>query len=564
MSMMRSLTAGMTGLKGFQTKMDVIGNNIANVNTAGFKGSRVTFAELISQDKAKAGSRFNQAPSIKNQIGLGTRVSSISRNFDQGALNSTNLKTDLAIDGKGFFLVNDGNQNMVTRAGNFKFNRDGFLVTEEGLSVQGFNANADGSVISGGSAQDIQINFDDIFQPKRTQNVFLSGNLNANTSKAQVVSQVNAFTFSNGSFAEGGSEINNLAQASTAYVDGDTVEISGQDGAGNTVTATFTYGAANDGTTVGDLLSTINAAYDADAGTATGVTSEATQAASAVLQDGKIVLRDSELGESDLSIDLTNGTGNTGSLALSSFTTNQVGENGEKIISNTVYDSQGEAHTLLLELTQEDYNTWTVSSSFLNGENVTNGATETLVFDDEGNINTEATASTITGDAYTVAFNPGNGAEEMQFEVNLKSAETGALTQYDGSSSANFVKQDGYAKGELTDFVIDADGLIVGTYSNGKSKNLASIGIASVANENALDSVGNGLFQLNTQAGDLIVGTSEALPETTVNSRFLEASNVDLAEEFTEMIVAQRAYQSNARVITTSDQLLQEVVSLKR
>lgn len=562
MSMMRSLTAGMTGLKGFQTKMDVIGNNIANVNTAGFKGSRVTFAELISQNKAKAGARFEDAPSIQNQIGLGTRVSSISRNFDQGALNSTSIKTDLAIDGKGFFLVNDGNQNMVTRAGNFKFNRDGYLVTEEGLNVQGFNANADGSVISGGSAQDVQINFDDIFQPKRTQNVFLSGNLNANTSKAQVLSQVNAFTFSDGSFAEESSELNNLSQASTALVDGDTVEISGQDGAGNTVTATFTYGATNDGTTVGDLLETINAAYDADAGTSTGVTSEATQAANAVLQDGKIVLRDSELGESSLSIDLANGTGNTGSLALSSFGTNQAGDDGSKIISNTVYDSQGEAHTLLLELTQEDYNTWNVSSSFLNGEDVTQGASETLVFDDEGNLNTEA--SSFTGDSYTITFDPGNGAEEMQFEMNLKSPETGSITQFDGSSSANFVKQDGYAKGELTDFVIDADGLIVGTYSNGKSKNLASIGIATVANENALDSVGNGLFQLNTQAGDLIVGTSEAMPETTVNSKFLEASNVDLAEEFTEMIVAQRAYQSNARVITTSDQLLQEVVSLKR
>ena len=545
MSLMRSLSAGISGMQGFQTKMDVIGNNIANVNTAGFKASQVNFSELVSQNMGKADARFGSAPSLYNQVGLGSRVSSISRDFSQGPVTSTNIKTDLAIQGNGFFLVNDGQQNMVTRAGNFKFNAAGFLVTDNGLNVRGFNANTDGSVINGGTSENIRLNFDDVYSPKKTTGVNLAGNLNSNTSVAKVIGSNSALTTSTNALASSTDNLATLNQATTALVAGDVINITGTNNAGTAVTATFNYTGAAGGQTVGDLVTAINTAFNNEA--------------TASLEDGKIVLRSDKLGSSQLDMTLAMNAGSTGVLSFSSLSTVVAGATNSTTISNTVYDSQGEAHTLLLELQQDNYNNWSITPRFLNGEAITTPTgSVSLTFDDEGNIVTPSTGK------MSVTFGPGNGAESMTFDVNLDNVDTGKITQYDGSSSANFVSQDGFSKGELTDFYIDADGLIVGTYSNGKSKNLAQLGIATVANNNALQHVGNGLFSVNSTAGDLIVGSAGTLPDTSINSGFLESSNVDLAVEFTEMIVAQRAYQSAARVITTSDQLLAEVTKLKR
>lgn len=543
MSLMRSLTSGVSGMRGFQTKMDVIGNNIANVNTAGFKSSNVNFAELVSQSLTKPDARFGSAPSLYNQVGLGSRVSSISRDWSQGPISNTNVKTDLAIQGNGFFMVNDGVSDFVTRAGNFKFNADGYLVTDAGLNVRGFNANADGTVINGGSAENIRVNFSDIFAPKKTSTVNLAGNLSSNTSTARVIGNNNAFTDSNNVLAIGTQDLATLNQATTPLVNGDTIDITGTAKDGTAINATFTYGAL---TTLDDLITSINTAFSGEA--------------TAYLQDGKIVLRGDELGESQLALTLSMGAGSTGNINFSSFTETVVGETNSTLISNTIYDSQGEPHVLLLEFTQNDYNDWTVSSSFLNNEPISIPASQqfSIAFDDEGNLTTPSNG------LLNLTFNPNNGAEEMSIDINLDDATTGRITQFDGAVSANFVKQDGYAQGTLSDFYIDASGLIVGTFSNGRSKNLAQLGVASIANQNALVHVGNGLFSVSTTAGDLIIGSAKNLPDTTISSGFLESSNVDLAVEFTEMIVAQRAYQAAARVITTSDQLLSEVTQLKR
>lgn len=547
MSMMRSLTAGVSGLKGFQTKMDVIGNNIANVNTTGFKSSSVAFAEILSQNETKGEARFDSSPSLYNQIGLGVRVASISRDFSQGALSSTNTKTDLAIQGQGYFLINDGEQDLVTRAGNFKFNKDGYLVTENGLNVRGFNATADGTVINGGSAENIQISFGDVFAPVRTQNIYLAGNLSANTSTKQLLIQNNALTVdTNGSLAQTTTDINDLTQTTVDLSVGDTIEFTGTDSAGGAIAITFTYGVANDGTTLADMITTVNA----------GLTDSTMS-----LVDGKLQVLANEPSETQIVLSAAEGgTNATGDISFSSFANSVEGSINSKVISNTVYDAQGNAHTLLLTFQQDSINNnqWTLNASFLEGESISAGSSQTLNFDSEGNLINPSSGT------YDISFRPGNGSDSSTFSINLADGEVGSMTQYDGSSSANFVKQDGFAKGELTDFYIDANGLLVGTYSNGKSKNLAQIGIATVANNDALEHIGNGLFQLNTQAGDLIVGSAANLPETTVSSGFLENSNVDLATEFTEMIVAQRAYQSNARVITTSDQLLNELTQLKR
>ncbi len=541
MALMNSLSSGISGLNGFQTEMDVIGNNIANVNTVGFKQSRVTFAEMIANNMARTGANADSAPQLVNQVGLGTQVSSIDRDFSQGQLNATNIKTDLAIQGNGFFLVNNGGHTMVTRAGNFQFNKNGELVTNNGDAVQGYMADGQGNIIGNSSTSNIKIDFNSVYEPKQTQNVEISGNLNADTSTTQLLTQTTAFTKTDGTFAGTTTDLNSLKQTSTSLQPGDTITITGQKNDGTAVNATYTYAA---GDTVQNLLDSINTAFNGEA--------------TATMVDGNINLNSLKPGDSKLSMQLAMGAGSTGNISLPVFKVQTAGVTNSKNVSATVYDSQGNAHTLLLKMTQSDYNTWQYQASFLDGEKITNGGTGTVKFDENGNLT--------SGSSFNITYDPGNGATSTKnVTVDLGSTADGSsVTQFVGNSTLSVTSNDGYGKGDLQDFSIDGGGNIVGTYSNGKTRNLAQVAIGEVNNPNGLVNKGNGLYDLTAQAGELKIDSASNLSNTTINSQFLEGSNVDLAKEFTDMIITQRAYQSSARVITVSDQLLNEVVQLKR
>lgn len=553
MALINSLQAGVSGLKGFQTKMDVIGNNIANVNTSGFKSGSVAFAEMLQKNMSRGGADFEHAPKQNNQIGLGVRVASINQNMAQGALEASNRPTDLALEGDGFFMVNDGNQNLLTRAGNFSFNKNGNLVTQQGLQVQGFNANSAGEIVSGGSAQDIQIDFQSVYAPQKTQSINLAGNLNSTTSDKQVVSAVQAFTTNGGDLADTTTELGDLDQ----YIDNaggaETVDITiaGTDNAGNAISNTYTFDGSNGGDTIQDVIDQINTDFGGE-GTAS-------------MEDGLLVMRSDQIGDSQLSLSISDaGTGEDG-LNNPTFDISQEGAFGSRTISSTVYDDLGEAHTLVVEFTQGENdptnpNEWTYDAKFLDGESISGGS-GTIEFDSSGNV---VSVDGTTGQgSKNITLTPNNGASQMNFTVNFDSG-TKSLSQFQGTTTANVASQDGFAKGELVDFFIDSDGMIVGNYSNGKSKNLAQLAVADVSNPEGLSNQGNGMYAQVAQAGEVRIDTAASLVDTSVNSGYLEGSNVDLAQEFTEMIVTQRAYQSNARVITTSDQLLAEAVQLKR
>ncbi len=152
--MLRSLFTGISGLRAHQMMMDVTGNNIANVNTTGFKGSQVTFHDTFSQllEGAAAPQDANVGGTNPSQVGLGVRVAGMSTNYGQGATQVTGRDTDLRIDGEGFFVVRAGGEQMYTRAGSFNFDRDGTLVTPEGNPVQGWQAGPDGTIAGAGTA----------------------------------------------------------------------------------------------------------------------------------------------------------------------------------------------------------------------------------------------------------------------------------------------------------------------------------------------------------------------------------------------------------------------------
>ncbi len=157
------------------------------------------------------------------------------------------------------------------------------------------------------------------------------------------------------------------------------------------------------------------------------------------------------------------------------------------------------------------------------------------------------------------------GAEATTTRINLGNKEEGAFfTQYTGDTTASTASQDGYAQGRLMDVNISADGQIQGSYDNGNVKTLAYLALGDVINQNGLESVGSGLYRASIAAGEVTIASADKMTNTSISTGYLEGSNVDLAKEFTEMITSQRAYQSNARVITTSDEMLNEAVNLKR
>lgn len=534
MSLIKSLNSGVSGLKAFQTKMDTIGNNIANVDTSGFKSSRVTFAEMMNENIGGGSGGGESAPKLNNQVGLGVRVASVDRDFSQGSLQATGKKTDLAIEGEGFFVVNDGKQNLMTRSGNFTFNKDGFLVDQGGRFVQGYNANESGKIIGGGTTDGIKVDFENALEPKQTDNVTLAGNLNADTSQSKVIQAQSGFTDTNGNIATGTTALVDLSQATGASP---SITFDVTDATGTTTTLPAITGTNLDG-----MITQIN----------TGL-SNASIDASASLVDGMIVVRGNDMGGTDLDISVNSST----DINVPGFQTTQEGETNTQTMSTTVYDDLGRAHSLMIDFTQTANNEWDYEAQFADGEAINSGGSGTVTFDELGKLT--------SGSSFNIDFDPGNGAASTSFDVNLGDSGQGtSLTQYAGSNSAKVINQDGYTQGQLVDININGDGRVQGIYDNGQNKDLAQIALGEVENEQGLDMVGGGLFRATSAAGEVFVNTADNLSETSINSGNLEGSNVDLAEQFTEMITSQRAYQSNARVISTSDEMLTEAVNLKR
>ena len=538
MSIMRSMTSGVSSLQGFERKMDVIGNNIANVDTTGFKSGRVSFAEMMNQSLNRNNASGENAPQRNNDVGLGVRVASIDRDLNQGSIETTDRPTDLAIDGEGFFMVNDGESNFLSRAGNFEFNNEGKLVTQGGLSVQGYNANREGDIITGGATQDLHVNFDDVYDPQQTGTVNIDGNLNNNTSVARQLTQNQAFTADSGQIAGDDALLTDIDQFNNLD-DGDEVVVEVVDNDGNVSEARLNVDTAT--TTLGDLADELALELDGEA--------------SVSLNDGLFRINSDELGDhSQLNVNSMSVDG-TGDVFDPGFQVTQQGETNSQRVSTTVYDGVGEVHTLILELTQNDFGEWSYEADFLDGEQILSGATGNIEFDENGNM--------ISDSFDNIEFDPGNGSGQVSFALNFES-DGKALTERDAATTAQVSHQDGFAQGELVDLFIDDDGYLVGDYSNGKSRDLGQVALADVDNPQGLSQEGGNLLGLTNESGAVKLSTATELADTGIASGALEGSNVDLAEEFTDMIVAQRAYQSGARVVQTSDQLLQEAVALKR
>lgn len=658
--MLRSLYAGVSGLRNHQTKLDVLGNNIANVNTVGFKSGRIIFSEAINQ--TITGASKNSGTGFINpvQVGLGMQVNTIDRMFQQGSLESTGNMTDLAIQGDGFFVLKGAESNYFTRAGNFFLNSDGQFVNQKGLAVQGrmLTGGATIGVISGANMEDIVIDDNIISEAQATENIWLSGNLDANlspktevwtsaspfTTKANLtgsavtvplavaagandefnieisgtgtpvnetltltantyatvddlVTEINAqialnanldgeieaindggavkfralSTFSNtrvtleagtndvltdmgfvagatdlaGDLATETTEINDLLQVSTALVTGDAIDLTGTESDGTDLTGSFTYG--TDGTTVGSIVTSLSTSFTS---------------ATASLVDGQIVLTDDVAGDSETMVYLSGATGNTGEITIPSFSNTTEGFTGTVQTSIIVYDSLGGSHDLILEYEKTEVpGEWTWQISSAGDEEIVSGNSGRVVFDDSG-----ALASfTYDDGADKLVISPGDGAALLSIAIHAEDTEDfSGLSQFAATSSLKARDQDGRATGQLIGLSIGREGILTGSFNNGETIDLAQLALAQFRNNNGLIDIGDGLNEVSISSGDAEIFQIGEGTNVSLISGALEMSNVDLSKEFTELITAQRGFQANAKVITTADQVLDELIRIKR
>lgn len=544
--MLKSLTSAVSGLKNFTLQLDVLGNNLANVRTLGFKSSRVTFAEARSQALTGISRGFGGGFGNQKQVGLGMIVSSTDLDFTQGSLEFTGTATDMAIQGTSFFVLSDGERNRYSRVGNFFFNGQGVLVNPGGLAVQGWQADDVGVMNFASQPSEIFLNADQTSPAAQTGTVFLSGNLDATlTPKANVLTTGIALTLSaDGSLATGPDDLNDLTQTTTPLVTGDVIDISGTLPDGTAVTAIFTYD--TDGTTIDDLIAAIDLAY---AGTAT-----------ASIVDGKIQLTDTATGTSSSRISLSS----VADIAFSAFEETVPGFTGTVSTSAVVFDSLGDAHNLIVTFTKTDStNLWTWKASFVGGDATIDPASDegTIQFNTAG----EVVAFGVDGDATGLIVDPGTGAKQFTIALDVQGGlGFSGVTQFASDPTLIVRDQDGRPTGTLLRFAIDTQGIITGIFSNEENITLAQLALAEFPNPVGLLRSGDGLFDVASSAGRPLIDRAGERINSSILSGSLEMSNVDLVKQFTDMIVTQRAFQANARVVTTADQILEETMRLKR
>lgn len=501
--MMRSLYSGVAGLKTHQTKMDVIGNNIANTNTVGFKSSSVNFSDTFYQtisSASGANAETGVAGTNAKQIGLGSMVAAIQTNItEQGGPSTTNRALDVAVNGEAFLVVRSGTDTCFTKSGALNVDEAGNLYcTTNGATVQGWLADDDGNIIKD-TVKDLKVMSaeNQYYQPEATSSVTLSGNLDPNDPDLN--------------FDTGNGEVMTFSFYDSIG-DSYTVKLNIKQAGNDTANAAkYTVSVADVLDSNGDSIF-VKKAVDAQGKvtySATGATfnfGNATNITATV---------DTSTGELTM--------GNSAQSLVFSTSTGDFVSAGDKA------------------RTREEYE----------------GSINFCITKDAKGLATDAT----TFPQYT------DGTDSGGVNVFFKS-----LTQYSqgGTSKLSSVKgnpdglETGNAAGKMKGIAIDQEGKVWGTYDNGMKKCLAQLAVATFANPSGLESVGNSLFAATLNSGEFDGVGEEISLSGSFTVGALEMSNVDLANEFTQMITTQRGFQANSRIITTSDSMLEELVNLKR
>ncbi|MHC4261354.1 MAG: flagellar hook-basal body complex protein [Planctomycetota bacterium] len=345
------------------------------------------------------------------------------------------------------------------------------------------------------------------------------------------------------STATASSDLNLLTINTADYQTGDVIEVSGTDADGTPIAATFVYGV--DGTTLGELQTFLNQQF-----------SSATVSLDSTT--GQLRLSADEVGESDLSLVLTDGSGQTGAslFATTSFAVTTNGTGPDTVTSSMeVFDAAGISHILSFTAERQADGSWTLSSSLPESSGtVLNGTVENIQFNENGSLQTPPSAS------IEVQF-AGQSPQTLDLDLGTVGGFEG-ITQFGDDTSFVAAVQDGYGAGELANLSVTADGTVEGFYTNGESLILGAFGISTFTNPEGLEESGDNYWGESTNSGQRLVGGGQMNGAGEVVGGALEQSNVDTAEEFVRLIQAQRGFQANARIISVQDQLLEEVVNV--
>jgi len=443
MGITSALYSGVSGLNTNSAAMSVVGNNLANTNTLGFKGSRSVFSDMLSSTVSGSGG--------KSQVGRGVSLSKVDNIFSQGTFESTASDTDVAIEGEGFFMLKEaGNDEMLySRAGAFRFNAEGFLINPEGYRVQGKAYDVNGQLIAG-DPKDIQVQNVGLVPAKVTDSINLNTNLD---SAAPIIDPI-----------------------ATPFDPADPTS--------------FNYSS-----------------------------------------------------------------------------------------STTVFDTLGESHLVTLYFRKQDPttlappndNVWDYWYSAKDdaggplGDAAGAGARGQVAFDQEGNLNPPLpdpipvlpAAPNGTGQLPAGDLNWGNGSVPTAMRLVFDT------TQFNSESTVISQDQNGYSAGNLTNVGINGEGIVVASYSNGEQVKVSSLVLAKFNNPGGMELIGSNMFRGTDASG----APRSGLPGPELGKIFtnsLEQSNVDMGQEFVKMITVQRGFQANSKIITTVDDMLGELINLKR
>ncbi|OIO04819.1 MAG: flagellar biosynthesis protein FlgE [Desulfovibrionaceae bacterium CG1_02_65_16] len=534
MSLTSSLYQGITGMQAHSQAISVIGNNLANVSTTGYKASNIYFEDMISQDLSTA--------SGNSQLGLGVKVAAIYGDFSQGSIQTTTSATDLAIGGNGYFCVKPANsdETYYTRAGNFTFNNDGYLVDANNYHVQGWAMKkATGSTTAStdyqiyGTAGDIQVsNFQS--PASATTKASIITNLNP-TSESQSDSATNPFfaMFENWK----GTEDTPLDSASYSY--STTIKVYDDTGTSHALTVyydkvTMSSNAGSD--TVWEYTVTCKPGEDGRTinGQAVGSTS-----AAGLLMTGTMTFRSGVL----------------------------VGESAYTLKSNAAGNLHSLSNWSLADFSSSGYPEFTANFTKASNASTTDSISAQSIALDLGMRSKNKTWSQSAGTLSTLASDVGDRTSNASYLPSMGNSTVSALSTESYNTGGNttvYQTQNGYTAGYLQSVAVDADGVLTGTFSNGQEIALYSVELATFTSQWGLRRDGNNLFSATLDSGDALTGTANSAGKGSITSNALESSNVDMATEFVHLITAQRGFEANTKVITTADSLLSEVIAMKR
>lgn len=570
MGLTSALYTGLSGLAANQTNLTVVGNNIANANTTAFKSSSVNFSSqfyVTSQSSSAPTSDFGGTN--PSQEGMGVQVESIAQNWTPGIIQSTGQPTNMALDGGGFFVVNKTDGQAYTRDGSFSLNSSNQLVDSSGDFVQGYGADANGNIVTG-ALKNITVPLGATTSAQATSNVNMQGNLDASgtpASGASILESGPITTVGGAAAPTGTSLLTSLASTSAPgtplFAAGDVLTLSGDRGGANLAPQTFTVTAAS---TVTDLTNFYNQGLGIDTTVADTPPPGAAIQADPTNPNAAEISITGNTGKVNALAIATSGFVNQNGVSPLSFTTGQNATgvqsdpSGESVQTSFIaYDSLGTPLnvnvTAVLQSQSTAGNTWRfyANSADNQGGNGTLLGDGTLTFNSNGQL----TASTGTN----IALNRTGTGAASPLNINLNFNN---VTQLSGTSSDLVMSsQDGLPIGTLNNFSVGADGTITGSYSNGLTRTLGQMAVATFANQGGLQNMGGNQYQASASSGNAIITTAGQQGTGTIQSGALEESNVDLSQQFVDMIEASTGYSASSKVISTSDELLTDLLNIQ-